>query len=107
MTAVARNPRKGLYDNSKPNTYKAFNTIEQTQSGLNSIYQLDQSHGDPKCAERFVYVSLTSLKDNLNMNIEFAIKSFHVTDGAPELGGTSAGASSSSAPAPAAAPAPA
>ena len=72
MTSYRTTPKKGLYLN-EGNTWKNFNNAVQTASGANSLMQ---QHDDPYCSDRFVFVTVTSLYDHTEVDMEFAVKDF-------------------------------
>jgi len=64
-SGVQNHPRKGIYNNDQGG-WHVFNNIDQTKNGDNA-YTEDEF--DPECKPRFMFVTITSLEQNSNINV--------------------------------------
>ena len=58
-------PRKGVFKDESY-SFKVFNNKEQVPKGDNSFKQLKT---DPNCKDRFVFVTVTSLQDQSDIDV--------------------------------------
>lgn len=65
MQVYRNHPRKGIYDLSVKG-FKAFNNAQQTETGQNAM---KEQANDDFCKERYIFVSLTALENNQNINL--------------------------------------
>ena len=70
--ALRSRPRKWIYSNSKLG-WKAFNNQDQTSTGNNAMKEMED---DDTCKDRYMFVTLTSLKDQQNINFKASSKPF-------------------------------